>query len=275
LQNELPAHALGLFLDLGWPEYLALEAVNHGRLADFARSPAACRLRMSEPEEPTRAMLLGTALHAALFEEETFAERWGFLEHDGRTAAGKQERQQAAERGRQMLTRDDFAAVVEMARSLLTHPRVLPLMLSASAREETAIWRAPQGRLCKARRDLVGPGWIADVKSTSAFERFSPWQVTNFGYYRQAAWYAWGGELLQQPCEHFFLLVVANSAPFESAVYRLSQEAMRAGRAECERLLELYLACEASGRWPRHVTELLTADVAGLRLAEIEEGGTL
>ena len=261
------------FHALSFAEYAAVDAVNASKLSDFARSPAACRLRMTEPEAQTRAMRLGVAVHVALIEPDSFGSLYAPVLHDGRTKAGIAERERVAESGATALSEQEHAEVLAIARSLYTHPRVASLLARATAREQAAVWTAPQGRLCKARRDLVGPGWICDVKTTSDLERFSPWQVTDLGYYRQAAWYAEADRSLTgEAPDHFFLAVAANTPPHESAVFRLSDEAMDAGREENRRLLDLFLECERTGAWPRHVAELLTAEVAFRKMDEIRGG---
>lgn len=257
---------------LSFEEYLAIDAVNASRLSDFRRSPAACKLKMQEPDEPTRAMLLGTAVHAALFESDRFSAIFQPYEFDGRTKEGKAERARMEAESVIGLPAADYSDALAMAQSLYTHPRIRRLIESASDSEQSAFWLEPQqGRLCKARRDLVGPGWIADLKTTSDLDRFTPWQITDLGYYRQAAWYCWGAERLGESVQHFFFPVVANSAPFESALFVLGEESLMAGRKEMERLLAAYLQCEAHATWPRHVPALLTADATGQRLNEINE----
>ena len=257
---------------LTFEEYLAVDAVNASRLSDFRRSPAACRLRMDAPDEPTRAMVLGTAVHAALLEADNFGNIFAPFEYDGRTKEGKAERARMEAENVIGLPADDYTAALAMAQSLYTHPRIRRLLDTATGREQSAFWTEPRkGRLCKARRDLVGQHWIADLKTTSDLDRFSPWAVTDLGYYRQAAWYTWGAERLGETVEHFFFPVVSNSAPFESALFVLGEESLMAGRREMEKLLAAYLQCEAEGSWPRHVPALLTAEVSGQRLNEINE----
>jgi len=252
---------------MDWEEYFALDAVNASRLTDFSRSPAACRLRMTEPQVQTKAMRMGTAVHVALLEPDDFPTKYRPLLHDGRTTAGKAERAQIAEDQATGLAEEEYAEVLALARSLYTHPRVAALMAQATAREQTAVWTAPRGRLCKARRDLVGPGWICDVKTTSDLDRFSPWQVTDLGYYRQAAWYGWADLVLGGKApDHCFLAVAQNTPPYECALFRLSDDALAAGQDENRRLLEMYLECEATGRWPRHITELLTAEISAWKM---------
>lgn len=259
------------FHTLNFDEYRALDAVNFHRLSDYRRSPAACWLRMQEPQLPTRPQLLGTALHAAILEPKVFTDTFRVQTHDGRTREGKAERADAEARGLILLNSDEYGDVNGMARSLQTHPRASKLLGEATSVEQSALWQAPQGRLCKARRDLVGPGWIADIKTVSNLDRFSPWTLTELGYYRQAAWYSWAEKCLDKPqAEHFFFLVVVSSPPFESQVFRLTENAMQAGKMENDRLLDLYLMSERENRWPRHVAELGEADVSWARAREVE-----
>lgn len=248
---------------ISFGEYAAIDAVNASALNWYAKSPAFCRMKMAEAQEPTRAMDLGNAVHFALLEPDRFEREVVYFQHDGRTKDGKKEREDAAADGKIGLRRDDYEAALGMARSLFTHPRVAALWKTVEAVEQTALWTITMqdGKKVrgKARRDVVGPTWLADVKTAASIDRFSPWAVTDNGYYRQAAWYA---EPEGESLEHFFFFVVQSSAPYESAVFRLADEALRLGKSENERLLAGIVKSSTEGTWPRHVEELLVADVA-------------
>lgn len=250
------------FYTLPWSAYEAIDAVNHSRLAWFAKSPAYCRLRLDEPLAPSRAMLVGVAAHLAFLEPDSLAEAFAVMRFDGRTKDGRAEREAAEARGAARIDAEDLAAALGMAQSAYTHPRVASLLRSCRAKEETAVWIDPEHRvLCKARRDLAGEGWIAEFKTTANLERFSPWTVTDLGYHRQAAWYlAADAALGRDPPLDFFFVVVESSKPYASAVYRLSDDALELGREEIRSLLRGYLLCSERGEWPRHVEPLLTAE---------------
>lgn len=249
-----------------WEDYLKIDAVNFTSLNYFYQSPALCKLRMDVKEEPTRQMIMGAAVHMAVLEPGLFETKFAPVFHDGRTKDGKKERAEIAAEGRAPMPAEDYRSAISMAQSLFTHPRVSRLLSDAIACEQTAVWHM-QGARCKARRDLVGPRWVADVKTCASIDRFSPWTVTDRGYYRQAAWYMDADVVISKTVpEHFFFLVVSNSPPFESAVFRLTDDAIRLGQQENTVLLNGYVECAKTGNWPRHIVELLSADVAPRRV---------
>lgn len=254
---------------ISFEDYARVEAINASMLNWYARSPAHCRMMLETEREATRSMDVGNAAHFALLEPERFEREVVCFKFDGRTKEGKKERADIANDGKIGLRAEDFDAALGMAGSLFTHPRVKTLWEQRVATEESVIWTdevvlefakdGPRKQKVrkKARRDIVGPGWIADVKTAATIDRFSPWSVTDFGYYRQAAHYA---EPDRDKLEHFFFFVVQSSPPFESAVFRLSDDALRLGREENEVLVTSIARSFDSGNWPRHVTELLIAE---------------
>lgn len=258
------------FAKMTLADYLAIKAINNGALSAFARSPAAYKLMMDEgPKEPTPTMVIGSAVHAATLEPEIFTATYSPLEFDGRTREGKAERERIKDENLIPLRIEEYHGVLDMARSFQTHPRIGPMLARATGIEEVAIWSVEAG-LCKSRRDVIGDGWIMELKTTASLDRFVPWQFTDLGYHRQAAWYSWGDELLGRSVDQFFFAVVANSAPYESAIYRATENALRIGRSENDELLRRLMRCREMGIWPRHIVELLEADVTPAKMVEIE-----
>ena len=71
---------IGLFKNISFEEYCAIDAVNNSSLNDFDRSPAYYYAKHLAPDreqqEPTPSMLLGTAIHTAVLEFPRFIETY-------------------------------------------------------------------------------------------------------------------------------------------------------------------------------------------------------
>lgn len=247
------------YYKLTFTEYSEIRAVNHSLLNAYAKSPAYCKLLMEQPQAATKQMWIGIAAHCLLLEPGQFAKIFAVVHHDGRTKKGIQERELAERQGLVPIREEDIEAAAGMAASMGSHPRVSELMRQCRV-EETAVWRM-NGELCKARRDCVGPNWIADFKTTADIDKFSPWVLTDMGYHRQAAWYTlpelW---LEEKTIETFFFFVVETSAPYESAVFYLRPESLTLGHEQAMANFNGYLKSRETGDWPRHIMPLLAAE---------------
>jgi hypothetical protein len=179
---------------------------------------------------------------------------------DARTTEGKEEAAKVPE-GTTVLPRDEYDAVMGMAQSLRTHPMVRNLLTQATMMEQAVLWTR-SGRRCKAQIDVGHADWIADIKSAKSIARFSPWAIQEYGYHRQAAWYLSAFRFLKMSIpDHFYYFVVCNTAPYESAVFRLEAESLGTGITETNSLFTQFLECEKDETWPRHETKLLVAKV--------------
>ena len=60
-------------------DYHAMPGASASRLKQLQRSAAHMRYAMDNPQEPTQAMIIGTATHSAILEPVLFAKEWGRL----------------------------------------------------------------------------------------------------------------------------------------------------------------------------------------------------
>jgi hypothetical protein len=208
----------------------------------------------------SKSLRVGRALHAAVLEPLSFPDEYLKWQHKGTTKEGKAERAKALEENRTGLTQLEWDNIEGMSASLKTHPTAARLLTAATSSERTVLWTVA-GRRCKAKLDLQGEGvWVADIKTARDVERFSPMSVTSYGYHRQAGWYTNGITAVDgRPPEHFYFLVVANSPPYESAVFRVDHESLVRGEAEALERFDDFIEYERKGTWTRHVNSLLVA----------------
>lgn len=101
-------------------EYRKAPGISQSQVKDFLRSPALYEARLTQSTEATTAMVLGSYFDASItgdgFEDYTV------LQCDGRTAAGKAEREAAKELGLVTISADDGANVAGWVESFKSHP---------------------------------------------------------------------------------------------------------------------------------------------------------
>ena len=211
---------------------------------------------MMETPMSSPAMSLGTALHAAILEPENdLAQAVVSPNVDKRTKAGKEEYAafEAANVGRCIITPDQAQQLDGMVAACERDWRIKHC-LSACKKREVSIFGGIAGYRAKARLDAWnGHGMVCDLKTTRDLAGDFEKSIANFGYGLQAAWYravlrsvmVANGRMLPDDFS-FVFLVVETTAPFGTAVYRMSDEVM-----DCysDKLVELQL------RWEKCVSK--------------------
>ncbi len=254
----------GLYQSLPFDEYAAWEAVNHGILQGFSRTPAHVRYELDHGgKEPTRSLDLGWLTHLAVLEPARFEA--GVVvppKVDRRTKEGKATWEQfsAGNVGKQFVQEDEYRKVLAMRDALLAHPTAGEFLRSRGVSELSVLWEDHEhGIICKARIDRVGyvGEWpiVGDVKtarnaSRRAFER----AIYDYGYHVQAVHYLAGLHALV-PIEEgrafrrFVFFVVESEAPHCVACYELDDAALAQAEQDRQRYLRTWRQCVETGRW--------------------------
>lgn len=268
----------GIYPDLPAAAYHAAPAIDASMLKDVLRSPLHCWARHIDPNreeaEPSAAMQLGTALHAAVLEPATWASGYAVApECDRRTKAGKETwaRFQEEAAGKTVISRDHAERAEAMAAAVLRHPSAAALLRQGAA-EHSAFYRWPSGDLLKVRPDWWSSEALVDVKKTKdaspgGFAR----QVAQLHYHLQAAFYidtigALTGEYLP-----WYWIAVEPEPPYAVAVYQADPECLAVGRDLYWRAFNLLLECEQSGSWPGYPETVQTLRLPGWALQDQED----
>lgn len=206
-----------------------------------------------EPAQPSRAMEIGSCLHALALENR--AAYAVAPECDRRTKAGKLawDAFQATCDGKMIVSGVEEKRLVDMAEALQENPMGRMLLETRGVIETPIYWDDLEtGLSCKAKPDKLidSAGIVVDLKtcldvSPEAFSR----AVANYGYHRQAAWYLEGIRRLHKISAQFLFLCVGKEPPHEVATYELSQDALSQGTQENRELLEELKECHQSGYW--------------------------
>lgn len=263
----------GIYDDMPFKDYLKIPAASASKLGAVKRSGAFCQLQQLT-HETTDAQQIGTAVHTAVLEPHLLHNQFHRLPEDInlRTNEGKAQKEAILDRGIVPLKADDYDAVTGMAGSVRTHPLIKPMLESATGFEQTCVWQreAENGKpvLCKSRKDVTHPDWIADLKTTRDLFRFEREFVTH-GYYRQAAWYMDGDIACGNNPKAFFFFVVQKTAPFESAIFSVDMLAMDTGREEAGQLFDQLNKHMKADDWPRHLPRIRRLSVPAWKVAEV------
>lgn len=249
----------GLYKDLLFEEYDAIDAASNSRLKWFDRSPLHARYHIDSPTLPSPTMKLGQAVHCLTLTPERFDRE--FLvppKIDGRTKAGKAMKEDLRAETRTIIDQDDFELAQKLSEKIWSHKNAATL-LKETEREVSAVWKDANTKvLCKGRLDAWNPGLgvVLDIKTTQdaspgAFAR----SLATFGYARQAAFYLDGLTELKQLVSRFVFIVIEKVAPFAVALYVPNKASIEAARAKNEQALKQYQYCLSSGAWPGYVAD--------------------
>jgi hypothetical protein len=271
--------APGFYAGVPLKQYLTLNALGSTELEWLNVSPLHYRYMRARTAAPdSEALARGTALHTAVLEPDLFAERYA-SEPDIDAIGGAKPRATNAYKeavaeleasGRSVLKNGIAAEIRAMAVSVLSHPHAYKVLTKSPERETTAFWER-DGRLCRGRFDALGDGLLADLKTTRSLRSFSPFAITNLGYYRQAGWYVDGLRRLGRDIKHMFFVAVESVPPYDVGVFVLDAAALAAGQIECDRLLAKLASCELTGEWPGMFPDVQQAILSDAVVAQLAE----
>ncbi|WP_170210768.1 PD-(D/E)XK nuclease-like domain-containing protein [Tepidiphilus succinatimandens] len=240
-------------------QYHSHSAVGHSALVRIMRSPAHYREYVTNPPEPTPAMVLGTAFHAALLEPDRFSQSFVVApKFDRRTKEGKAaaEAWEAGNAGKTALTAEQMVAIQQMVTSVISHAGAAKLLSNGLA-EMSGLWSDHEtGIECKCRPDFLAITGetitgIVDVKTTSdaSADGFAR-AIATLGYDTQAAFYQDGLKALTGRTIPFYFIAVEKEAPYAVAAYKASDEMIEVGRAKYRAALQLLKWCRENESWP-------------------------
>lgn len=133
---------------------------------------------------------------------------------------------------------DENAELLQMTAAVHGNPDAHRL-IESSAHEQTVTWDGG-----KARVDMAGEGWLADLKTTARIDGFGR-QFFNLGYDLQMGWYADGAGV-----DRAFVIVLESAAPFDCVVYKIPDHILERGRTRAQEIARHYKACCICENWP-------------------------
>ena len=229
-------------------------------------TPAHLEWKLSHPEpEESIELFIGTCVHSSVLEGRfpcALVRRPPDV--DLRTKEGKA--WVASQGDKRILKPEEFDAIMGCTLELCEHPFVTRNV--RPARKEVSLLAQRDGYMAKCRIDIVPPGvtWLADIKTTregeaspEGFQR----TMSQRNYHAQARWYLdlWNELHPDDQRNDFVFIVVEKSPPYAVGIYRVSQEALEAGRRFNDERLATLLRCRETGVWPGYSEDPVTVEL--------------
>lgn len=291
LQNARP---MGIYYDLPFEDYHAIDAVSASGLRLFARSPWHYRNRV--PTKPTRPMLRGSLAHCALLEPDAVGARYIVVPEDApkrptaaQWAAKKSnESSQAAKDwwrefeqragSRDIIAANEFGICQAQLAAIASVPELAELLAHGKG-EVSIFWIDPDtGLYCKARLDWLNvvdkKARILELKSTvdespAGFGRTS----ARMKYELQRVHYIEAVRLgAKLSVQDFTFAAVTSVAPVLAVPYDLTDEMIEQASDERAEHLQRLAWCMAEDRWPAYGDgrQLLDYPAYAKRSSEVE-----
>lgn len=248
------------------PTYRTNSALNYSAAKALLRSPKHFQSALNRKFEPSREMLIGTAVHEAVLEGKSPSYIVRPADLDLRTKEGKEWKAKNA--GKEIMSPDEDSAVRNAIKAVRESADAQYLLNLCKQREIGIIHNYNgidiKGRLDAYGNDEAGKPIVLDFKTTSDADP-ETWGRKAFGlrYPMQTAWYQslLALELGLEEAPAYFWLVCETQDPFDVVIYQPPEEALEIGRAQMQHCVEAYKACIASGKWPGYSKGIIQLDV--------------
>lgn len=292
--ERLPVRPMGVYWDMPFDDYHAVEAISASGLRLFARSPWHYRNRIAT--KPTRPMLRGSLVHCARLEPDAMAARYAVVPENAPkrptaaqwAAVKSNESSQAAKEwwrewehsigSREIITAPEFSICQAQLQAINAVPELAELFGIGSG-EVSIFWTDPRTKLyCKARIDWLqvrgDSARIGELKSTrdespGGFGR----TAASMKYELQRAHYVEAVKVgARLKVEDFTFAVVSAQPPVLAVPQDLPDEVIQQANDEREEHLDRLAWCLKEDQWPAYGTgKVMTQYPAyALRSSEVE-----
>jgi hypothetical protein len=250
----------GIYPDLAWDRYRAIERTNISTLKEMARSALHYRHRLEHDKETT-ALSLGRSAHAAILEPERFARDytvWDQVTDGGAMSPRRGSKWNefcAANQGRTIVRPNEHRFAVNIAAAVHNKPVARKYLREGKA-ELSMLWTDVETkRPCKGRIDWVthvdGIDCVVGLKTARDLSpRTFSSQAARLLYYQQWAFYLDGHSTLTKKEPRMVEICVEVEPPHDVVVYIVPIDVLELGREEYRALLVKLGECERSKRWP-------------------------
>ncbi len=271
------AGASGIFKDLPAETYFAAPGVSHSMLKHM-NPPARLPVYLTEKQEPTAAMIMGTLVHQRILEPakplpqiEVKPEDMKFSTREGK--AWRDER-----KGKLILTTPEYNTLNGCVESVANHPRCREIFANGASEISCFAEFGGARLLRKCRIDFVPAGnCLVDIKTVQnekadkdEFSRI----LYKQRYYTQAAYYLdlWNhlmGETERK--ELFVFVVVEKESPYLVATYFVDAKTIEVGREKNLSDLFTLHQCHRTKQWLGYIEEHRSIGIPSWDLRREEE----
>lgn len=238
--------------------YDKIPAVRRSDLWELRKSPAHYLYRVTHEQEPTPALLFGTAAHKWILEPDTFWNEYALAPKvDRRTKAGKEAYAAWLEEsaGKTAITEDDLQVIKDMDAAIMAHPTAAALLKTGYHEVSIAWTDTITGEACKCRPDVMtvfqGQNYIVDYKTTTSCEDGAfEYACRKYGYKLQSAMYTEGAFVSTLQPYRFAFVAQEKTPPYAVRCYFCDDGFLEEGQTIFRELIELYHKCKKADEWP-------------------------
>lgn len=245
---------------LSMAAYRSDPGISKSALDRLHRSPAEYRDYMDGkiPDAPTASMEFGTMLHALVLDEPLpfYVQPDTYQSDDGpkkwNNNAGVCKAWCADHCDRTIISAAEARKLSDLSAAVKSDTRAKMLLDAAINTEASCFVTDEKTRLrLKGRPDIIGPDFIADIKTTSDASTFALSRtIAEFRYHVQAAMYRRILRQLGRDTKHWYFIAVETGSYPRINVRRLTDLAIVQGEVDLDADLERLQQCMEDGCWP-------------------------
>jgi hypothetical protein len=236
-------------------DYFAVKAFSSSLGKQMLRSCAHGLAYLTRPEEkPTEAQAFGKLIHRAVL-EPTRIKSIAIKPKGMSFATTEGKAWKAAHEGKEIVPASDVEDVQGIIKSIYMDEDAANILRTPNHKIEQSVFVTDPktGLLLKARFDLYGGNFIADLKSTRTADPDThgfPREIAFLRYHVQAAFYMDVAKLAGIPAETFVFIAFEKEPPYACVTFQLDDMSIQKGREEYRHALDLYAECMEAGKWP-------------------------
>jgi exodeoxyribonuclease VIII len=244
-----------LLNNLSDEEYKGIDAINFSAFKHFLVSPKHYQSYLSQKQEETPAMRIGTAVHSLCLEPQKWDTEWAVCpEVDRRTTAGKAMYAAFLEmsEGKKTLLSQEAILAHDVANSVRSN-KFFKKVTSGNVKVESVAVASFAGSNIKGRIDIYNEDLniCADIKTFAEIPTIDNIrrQIVRSMYNMQAAFYVRLIEHVYGKTPTFVFIFVEKQAPYSVALVEVSRYWIEHSLEEIEKGLCRYENCKASNIW--------------------------
>lgn len=208
------------------------DRLSYSALSNFAKSPNHLLSYWQQDFEPTPAMLFGSLLHKMILQPETFSHDYAIYE--GRRAGKDWIEFKEHNKTKNIVTGKEYNMANKVFNKAKEDTIFKKLLMQTTETEKHLEWSLNDVNY-HGYCDMIGETFIADIKTTTdAGDKFARDLLYN-NYKLQAAMY-----LSARPLQHYYIIAVEKSEPYNVQVYELGEELLDKGLKQYIELNEKY-----------------------------------
>jgi len=225
-------------------EYFALDRMSNSALKHFKRSPRHYLWNKQHKQQPTPAMIFGSAFHCFILEQERFKKDYAVMQNaDGRTREGKAYKEQfyLEHGGKEIITMEDYFTLQKMQEKLSKNVFAMELLNEQGEVEKPFLWQDEiSGVQMKAKMDKVCPDFTLDLKTTINAQPDSFANTCFNEYLTQPSVYVDARHQNGMKQGVFYFIAIEKEQPYGISIHKVARDFIEAGRMSYTTILQDY-----------------------------------